>query len=162
MKGKYILVSLLLVALVMGGTGYGVSAGSGGKVTGGGTFTNEAIVLPWMGPPSPYANFGDKISFGFTAQSQGNGVKGQFHLTNHDSGMKVSGTVSAYSVTTSWVEISGPCSIDGVSTSFWAKLSDGGEGAGPSDRVVGIWFDDPDGNPDIKGRLAKGNVQKHK
>ncbi len=159
MKAKYILVSLLLVALVMGGTGYSVSAGSGDKVTGGGTFTQERFILPG-GDPNPYGDFGDKISFGFNAQSQGNGVKGQFHLINHDSGMKVFGTVSEISVPGSVILISGPCSIDGVPTDFWAELIDGGEGS--NDDTVGIRFVDNDGPYDILGYLAKGNVQKHK
>ena len=161
MKAKYILVSLLLVALVMGGTGYSVSAGSGDKVTGGGTFTQEAFTPPWLDlPPNPYGDLGDRMSFGFNAQGQENGAKGQFHLINHDSGMKVSGTVSEISVAGGTVLIAGTCSIDGVPTDFWAELIDGGEGS--SDNEVRIWFVDNEGPYDILGHLAKGNIQKHK
>ena len=154
MKKKYILVSLLLVALVMTGTGYGVAAGSGVKATGGGTLINNT------GYPSDYASWGDKISFGFSAQDQGNGAKGQFHLINHASGMKVSGTISQCTVMGSWVSLNGSCSIDGVETSFWADLTDGGE---PSyDLIMGIWFGSKNKPPDIFGTLEKGNIQSHK
>ena len=163
MKGKYILVGLLLVALVMGGTGYSVSAGSGVKATGGGTFTQEVRILP-EGDPNPYGDHGDKISFGFNAQSQGDGAKGQFNLINHNSGMKVSGTVSQISVSDEITTIAGTCWIDGTPPiSFRLKVTDGGEGYG-SEQPVNIWFGDNTNaaKPDIKGDLAKGNVQKHK
>jgi len=160
MKAKYILVGLLLVTLMISGTGYSVAAGSGDKVTGGGTFTQQVVTPPWL-PPNPYGAFGDKMSFGFTAQSDENGAKGQFHLINHDSGMKISGTVSACSATSS-VQISGTCSVEGAETSFRAKLTDGGEGAGYDE--VKIWFgaNTNPAKPDIYGQLAKGNIQKHK
>ena len=155
MKAKYILVSLLLVALVMGGTGYGVSAGSGSKVTGGGTFYHNAY-------PTTYATPGDKISFGFNAQSQGSGAKGQFHLTNHNSGMKVSGTISQCMVMGSLIFLSGSCSVDGVPTSFWVDLNDGGEGGVSYDLIMGVWFGSKTGKPAIFGQLDKGNIQSHK
>lgn len=161
MKAKYLLFSLLIMALVMGGTGYSVSAGSGDKVTGGGTFIN----ISWLWPtPSPYANVGDKISFGFNAQSQGNGAKGQFHLINHTKGIKAFGTISEFSASPDW-DIEGTCLIDGVEKSFRVKITDDGEGGGGgpgwNDKIE-IWFGDNTGQPDIKGQLAKGNIQKHK
>jgi hypothetical protein len=161
MKAKYILVSLLLVALVMGGTGYSVSAGSGDKATGGGTFTQKVATSP-LEDPNPYGALGDKISFGFNAQSQGDGAKGRFTLINHNSGMKVFGTVSACSAPNSSVQIAGTCSIDGSEKSFRAKLTDGGEGSGYDE--VRIWFGDNTNplKPDIYGLLYKGNIQKHK
>lgn len=163
MKGKYILVSLLLVALVMGGTGYGVSAGSGDKVTGGGTFPN-------LTDANKYANPLDKISFGFNAQSQGNGAKGQFHLINHNSGMKVSGTVSELMDWGSMVSFNGPCSIDGVESYFWAEwVMDGGEGNGAAYDQIFIRFGEESGPYHIIGLLGvgnsplgQGNIQKHK
>ena len=162
MKAKYILVSLLLVALVMGGTGYSVSAGSGVKATGGGTFTQDVFTFTWE-DPNPYGDYGDKISFGFNAQGQGDGVKGQFHLINNDSGLKISGTVSEVSVSNNTAQIAGTCWVNGTQTSFRLQVLDGGEGYG-SEQPVSIWFG---GNTDplkadIKGDLAKGNVQKHK
>ena len=160
MKKKYILVSLLMVALVMGGTGYGVSAGSGDKVTGGGTFPNAT-------GENDYANPLDKISFGFNAQSQGNGAKGQFHLINHDSGMKVSGTISELKDWGgSWVSFNGPCLIDGEVSYFWAEMvTDGGEGKGANSDMIFIHFGEEPGPPHITGllgvgALGKGNIQK--
>ena len=161
MKAKYILVSLLLVALVMGGTGYGVSAGSGVKATGGGTFTQDVFTFPFE-DQNPYGDRGDKISFSFNAQGNG-AVKGQFHLINHNSGLKISGTVSEVSVSNNTAEIAGTCWVNGTQTSFRLQVLDGGEGYG-SEQPVSIWFGgntDP-WKPDIKGDLAKGNVQKHK
>ena len=155
MKAKYLLVRLLLVALVMGGTGYSVSAGEGVKATGGGTFENNA----W---PTTYAAHGDKISFGFSAQDQGKGAKGQFHLINHNTGMKVSGTISQCTVMGSLIFLSGSCSVDGVPTSFWVDLTDGGEGGDSYDLVMGVWFGSKSGAPAIFGRLDKGNIQSHK
>ncbi|MBL7126138.1 MAG: hypothetical protein ISS58_02870 [Dehalococcoidales bacterium] len=152
MKGKYLLVSLLLVALVMGGTGYGVSAGSGDKATGGGTFIHS-------GSSSDYASLEDKISFGFNAQSQGNGAKGQFHLINHDSGMKVSGTVSDY--TPGYfldATLSGTCTVDGNPRDFNVIISDWGPGTDKID----IFFGDIVWPADISGFVTKGNIQKHK
>ena len=154
MKAKYILVSLLLVALVMGGTGYSVSAGSGVKATGGGTFEHDA----WA---TSYASPGDKISFGFSAQDQGNGAKGQFHLINHASGMKVSGTISECEAFGGTVRFNGPCSIDGEESYFWAEVVDGGEGNWGFD-LVRINFDDNSPPWDIYGQMEKGNIQKHK
>ena len=158
MKAKYILVSLLLVALVMTGTGYSVSAGYGDKVTGGGTFVNIAGGFN----PSPYADYGDKISFGFNAQGQNNGsAKGQFHLINHDSGMKIFGTISECSIDSSWIIIEGTCLIDGVPTPFWARLNDGSEGSGGYD-LVRIGFSGTTWpSSDIYGQLSKGNIQWH-
>ncbi len=155
MKAKYVLVSLLLVALMISGTGYGVSAGSGSKVTGGGTFVHNA----W---PTAYAAPGDKISFGFSAQDQGNGAKGQFHLINHNSGMKVSGTISQCNVMGSLIFLSGSCVVDGVPTTYWVDLSDGGEGGASYDLVMGVWFGSKSGPPAIFGQLDKGNIQSHK
>jgi hypothetical protein len=162
MKAKYILVSLLLVALVMGGTGYGVAAGSGGKVTGGGTFPN-------LTPVNDYANPLDKISLGFNAQGQGDNVKGQFHLINHDSGMKVSGTVSELIDFGSIVSFNGPCSIDGEESYFWAEMvTDGGEGKGAVSDNIWISFGaEPSVPPHIAGLIGVGNqgggnIQKHK
>ena len=158
MKKKYILVSLLMVALVMGGTGYSVSAGSGDKVTGGGTFPNAT-------DENDYANPLDKISFGFNAQGQGDNVKGQFHLINHDSGMKVSGTVSELIDFGSMVSFNGPCSIDGVESYFWAEwVTDGGEGKGAAADQIFIYFGAKSGPPHIVGllgvgALGKGNIQ---
>ena len=155
MKAKYILVSLLLVALVMAGTGYSVSAGYGDKVTGGGTFEHNAF-------PTTYASPGDKISFGFNAQGQNNGsAKGQFHLINHDSGMKIFGTISECSIDFSWIIIEGTCLIDGVPTPFWARLNDGSEGSGGYD-LVRIGFGGTTWpSIDIYGQLSKGNIQWH-
>ena len=155
MKGKYLLVGLLIAVLAIGGTGYGVSAGSGDKVTGGGTFYHNG----WL--PTPYATNGDKISFGFNAQSQGDDAKGHLHLVNNTSGMKVSGTVSEISVSGGIVRFSGECSIDGVPTVFWAEVSDGGEGGDSYDVIMGIWFGSKGPRPDISGQLDKGNIQKH-
>ena len=149
MKGKYILVSLLLVALVMGGTGYSVSAGPGDKATGGGTFIHS-------GQSNGYASPGDKISFGFNAQSQGNGAKGQFHLINHASGMKVSGTISNY--TPGYyldATLAGTCTVYG---DFNVIISDWG----PEVDKIDIFFGDIDWPADISGFLVKGNIQKHK
>jgi len=154
MKAKYLLFSLLIMALVMGGTGYSVSAGSGVKATGGGTFEHDA----W---PTPYASSGDKISFGFSAQVQGTGAQGQFHLINHASGMKVSGTISEISAFGSTVRFEGSCLIDGEESYFWAEVVDGGEGNWGFD-LVRINFNDNSSPWDIYGQLAKGNIQKHK
>jgi hypothetical protein len=159
MKKKYILVSLLMVALVMGGTGYSVSAGSGDKVTGGGTFPNAT-------DENDSANPLDKISFGFNAQGQGDNVKGQFHLINHNSGMKVSGTVSEFIDFGSWVSFNGPCLIDGEESYFWAEMvTDGGEGKGANSDMIFIHFGEEPGPPHIVGllgvgALGKGNIQK--
>lgn len=152
MKAKYILVSLLLVALVMGGTGYGVSAGSGDKATGGGTFEHNAF-------PTTYASPGDKISFGFNAQGQGDGAKGQFHLINHNSGLKISATITYINAPTSTAIIKGTCLIDGTPTELEAYLSDGGEGKWAGWETVQIWLG---GTTAFYGQLSKGNVQKHK
>ena len=153
MKAKYFLVSLLLVALVMSGTGYSVSAGSGDKVTGGGTFEQG-------GWGTPYADGGDKISFGFNAQGNG-AVKGQFHLINHDSGMKISATIAEIIPSTGIsVTIKGTCLVDGAPTDFEALLNDGGEGGGGSSwESVTIWLG---GTKAFSGQLSKGNIQKHK
>lgn len=156
MKAKYVLVSLLLVALMVSGTGYGVSAGEGVKATGGGTFVHNA----W---PTNYAAPGDKISFGFSAQDQGNGAKGQFHLINHNSGMKVSGTISGCKVMGALISLTGSCSIDGgAEMPYWVDLSDGGEGGASYDVVMGVWFGSKSGPPAIFGQLDKGNIQSHK
>ena len=155
MKKKYILVSLLMVALVMGGTGYSVSAGSGDKVTGGGTFE--------QGFPTPYADSGDKISFGFNAQGEGDDAKGHFHLVNHNTGMKVSATISKIiSSTAFFMTVEGTCLINGEETKFEAKLEDRGEGGGGgaySWDILTIWLD---GEKAFSGLLFKGNIQVHK
>jgi hypothetical protein len=102
MKKKYILVSLLLVALVMGGTGYSVSAGSMPKITGGGSFVNDLF--------GPYQ--GDKISFKLNTMFSGQGAAGQFQLINHDAKTKLQGSFSEYNLGT-WIDLYGTCSIDG-------------------------------------------------
>ncbi|NIN34418.1 MAG: hypothetical protein GTO60_04720 [Gammaproteobacteria bacterium] len=156
MKAKYVLVSLLMIAVMLAGTGYGVSAGSGDKATGGGTFVN--IAGGWN--PSPYADYGDKISFGFNAQGN-SAVYGQFHLINHTSGMKAFGTVSEISFASAgMLRFSGTCSIDGVETAYWAEVVDGGEGAWSGYDLVRIRFVDNAGPYDIYGQLSKGNIQK--
>ena len=155
MKGKYILVSLLLVALVMGVTGYSVSAGSGDKVTGGGTFIN------WTAP-NEYAQPGDKISFGFNAQIKNGEAKGQFNLINHNSGLKIDGTISNVSYTGPLTaELSG--TLEGSGIDFYVIIQDGGNGANTD--VISIYFDDISGRPEIYGSWSKGikgNIQKHK
>ncbi len=103
MKAKYILVSLLLVALVMGGTGYGVAAGSVTKITGGGSFVNDLFGQ----------NYGDKISFKLNTTFSGQGAAGQFQLINHDAKTKLQGSFSEYNKLGTWVDLYGTCSIDG-------------------------------------------------
>ena len=103
MKAKYILVSLLLVALVMGGTGYGVSAGSMTKITGGGSFVNDLF--------GPYQ--GDKISFKLNTMFSGQGAAGQFQLINHDAKTKLQGSLSDYEKNGLYITLEGTCSIDG-------------------------------------------------
>jgi len=152
MKAKYILVSLLMVALVMGGTGYSVSAGSGDKATGGGTFTHS-------GPSSDYASPGDKISFGFNAQGQGDGAKGQFHLINHTSGVKVSGTISNYTPGFFLdATLAGTYTLDGETGNFNVIIDDWGSKVDKID----IFFGEIDWPSDISGFVVKGNIQKHK
>ena len=152
MKAKYILSGLLMVALVIGGTGYGVAADSGDKVkvTGGGTFN--------QGWSSDYASPGDKISFGFNGQRLDNGeAKGQFQLINHskDKGMKMHGTFDTYEANGSRVVLDGQCSIG----SFHVETSTGG-----SWETIWIWigaspYQMP---PHIWGQTREaGNITKH-
>ena len=154
MKAKYILSGLLMVALVIGGTGYGVAAKAEGKVTGGGTFTHAA----W---PSDYANFGDKISFGFNGQRLNNGeAKGQFQLVNHDKGIKIHGTFSSYEVNGARVKLDGQCSINGADVPFHVETS-----TLASWETIWIWIGtNPPYNPSAAhfwGQIYKGNITKH-
>ena len=149
MKAKYILSGLLMVALVIGGMGYGVAADSGGKVTGGGTFNHA-------GWPSDYASPGDKISFGFNGQRLDNGAKGQFQLINHTSGMKMHGTFSTYNEQGPNVTLDG--SINGTNESFRVRVA---TGAGWEE--IYIWIGDPlPSQPQIYGQVYKGNITRHK
>ena len=155
MKAKYILSGLLMVALVIGGTGYGVAADSGGKVTGGGTFINTA------GGSNDYASPGNKISFGFNGQRLDNGAKGQFQLVNHDKRMRLHGTFDTYDVIPQGsrvvVVLGGECSIDGANGSFRAEIT-----ARTSFEIIEIWIgDSPSSLPHIKGQIYKGNITKH-
>lgn len=151
MKAKYLLFSLLIMALVMGGTGYSVSAGSGDKVTGGGTFINNS--------QSDYASPGDKISFGFNAQGQGNGAKGQFHLINHTLGVKVSATISSFTPGNYLdATLAGTYTLDGETGNFNVIISDWG----PKVDKIDIFFGDIDWPADISGFVVKGNIQIHK
>jgi len=150
MKGKYILSGLLMVALVIGGTGYGVAADSGGKVTGGGTFNHA-------GPPSSYANFGDKISFGFNGQTKNGVVKGQFQLVNHDKGIKMHGTFDTYNGNGPNVYLAGECSINGTNEPFRVRIATGAPW-----EVIQIWIGDSSpAEGDIYGHIYKGNITKH-
>jgi len=103
MKAKYILVSLLIMALVMGGTGYSVSAGSMTKITGGGSFVNH------LG--GQY--YGDKISFKLNTMFSGQGATGQFQLINHNAKTKLQGSFSEYEKSGLAIILKGTCSIDG-------------------------------------------------
>ncbi|MBU2535043.1 MAG: post-COAP-1 domain-containing protein [Chloroflexota bacterium] len=154
MKAKYILVGLLMVALVMGGTGYSVSAGPGDKVTGGGTFINWTY-------PNDYAQPGDKVSFGFNAQITNGEAKGQFNLVNHNSGLKLKGTITDVIPSTLGAQLNG--TLEGSGIDFYVIIQDGGNGANTD--VISIYFDDISGRPEIYGSWSKGikgNIQKHK
>ncbi len=158
MKAKYILSGLLMVALVIGGMGYDVAAKAGDKITGGGTFTCYSGNL----------DYNDHImSFGFNAKDLGAGKgKGQFTLIDHTAKTKIFGTISGYSASLFSVSLEGMCSIDGVETSFRARVKDKGEGK-PSNKldVIEIWFGGNTGRPDIYGQIGgeegKGNIQRH-
>ena len=152
MKAKYILSGLLMVALVIGGMGYDVAAKAGDKVrdkvTGGGTFINE-------GPPDgQYVDYLDKISFGFNGQAKNGVVKGQFQLTNQNTGKEMHGTFGTYVVTNPyWVEFAGECSINGTNESFRVKIITGG-----STERIWIWIGS---EPHIYGEIEKGNITRH-
>jgi len=154
MKAKYLLVSLLMVALVMGGTGYSVSAGSGDKVTGGGRFNS----IVW----GPYQ--GDKVSFNLqTYLLDSDAADGKFQLINHNAGTKLSGSFSSYSVgITGRLSLTGTCSIDGgASQSLYVEIL---ESAEPFFDTIQIWIDKTPSpqNMDYKGQVGKGNIQWHK
>ncbi len=155
MKAKYLLVSLLIMALVMGGTGYSVSADSGDKVTGGGTFIN------WT-PPNEYAQPEDKISFGFNAQITNGEAKGQLNLVNHNSGLKLKGTITDVTLNgTLGAQING--TLEGSGIDFYIIIQDSGNGANTD--IISIYFGDISGPPEIYGSWSKGikgNIQKHK
>ncbi len=156
MKAKYILVSLLLVTLMISGTGYGVAAGSGDKATGGGTFINWTY-------PNDYAQPGDKISFGFNAQKTNGEAKGQLNLVNHNSGLKLKGTITDVIPSTLGAQINGK--LEGSGINFYIIIQDSGNGANTD--VIEIYFADGDESdrPEIYGSWSegiKGNIQKHK
>ena len=152
MKAKYILVGLLMVALVMGGTGYGVSAGSGDKVTGGGRFDNLG------GWGSLYA--GDKVSFNLQVYLlDGGAADGKFQLINHDEGTKQTGSFSSYSVVQGY-KLMLVGSIDG-GASLNVEII---ESAEPGFDTIQIWIGKTPSpqNIDYKGQVGKGNIQWHK
>ncbi len=155
MKAKYILVSLLMVALVMTGTGYSVNAGSGDKITGGGRFTNISGVSPYVG---------DKVSFNLQTYLLDDGAAdGKFQLINHDEKMKLSGSFTSYSVSGYGVMLVG--SIDGgASQPLYVLIL---ESAEPGFDKIDIWIGKtpptkPTTGMDYKGQVGKGNIQWHK
>ena len=155
MKAKYILVGLLMVALVMGGTGYSVSAGSGDKVTGGGRFDS----LVW----GLYQ--GDKVSFNLQVYLlDGGAADGKFQLINHDEGTKQTFSFSSYDVrpqgANEILELTG--SIDGPD--LYVEIR---EDAEPGFDSIQIWIGTKVAPPslanvDYWGQVGKGNIQWHK
>ena len=146
MKAKYILVSILIVALTFFGMG---CVNIDAKVTGGGKFTDSGT--------------GQKITFGLNAQASEDGTfKGQFQLIDHSTKplTRVHGTFEGVIFVGVW---GGECTINGEGPyDFAASFIDVGEpGANPGDGdVINIWIDDPN-ETFYSGNLEGGNIQVH-
>ena len=154
MKGKYLVVALLIAVLAIGSLGCN-------KVTGGGQFTDE-----WTG---------NKVTFGFNAQpiasedSVFTGAKGQFQLIDHDAKTNIHGTFdTGYNAPsfdpedptlppTSW--FSGTCSIDGEGEYYFevTATDNGNSSLGVGDYILIMA-----GPYTYQGYLESGNIQVHK
>ena len=141
MKGKYILVAILIVALAF--------LGMGCKVTGGGHFTN-----------TPYGEPLGKTTFGFNAQASEDGtVKGQFQLIDHGikPPTKVHGTFEGMAVGGNW---DGTCTVNGEGPySLTVAAMDAGEPGPDAGDFINIYIDGP---LKYSGFLEGGNIQVHK
>ena len=175
MKGKYLVIALLIAALALGGVGC-----VGNKATGGGWFiddygagkvtfgftgqpTEEQIdgTAPW--PPEPWPPGGENWPPENWEQI---GAKGQFQLVAHDTETEVHGMFEgtfAYTQPETNYYFWGTCSVDGEELSFWVSGVDDDEVG--DEILIGIGGD-PGNLLSNKylfgGNLEGGNIRVHK